>query len=102
MGTFSEMGDVGSPGGGEGGEPSQCLLPTSLLGVDSDSILFSHRSFQKPDPFCRVSGGFLERRTPGKNGEVPLEVCPASSILGRTDTRVARVRQNQRPRMWRR
>ena len=33
-----------------------------FLGVDSLSILFNHRSFQKQDPFfCWVSGGGLER-----------------------------------------
>ena len=30
-------------------------------------ILFNHRSFRKP-AFFQVSGGFLERRIPGKNG----------------------------------
>ena len=33
-----------------------------IIWVDSFSILFNHRSFQKPDPFStRVSGGFVER-----------------------------------------
>ena len=40
-----------------------------VLGVDSFSILSNHRSFRRPDPFSWVSGGFLERRIPGKNGE---------------------------------
>ena len=31
------------------------------LRVDSFSILSSHRSFRKPDPFPWVSRGFLER-----------------------------------------
>ena len=40
------------------------------LGVDSFSILFSHRSFQT----LAIFGGFLERSIPGKNGEVrPLQ-----------------------------
>ena len=37
--------------------------------IPSFSILFNHPSFQKLDPFFWVSGGFLERRIPGKNGE---------------------------------
>ena len=42
---------------------------TNLLRVDSFStILVNHRSVQTPDPFPWVSGGFLERRIPGKNG----------------------------------
>ena len=39
-----------------------------VLGVDSFSILFNHRSFQKPAVF--PADGFLERRIPGKNGGV--------------------------------
>ena len=38
------------------------------LGVDS-FFGFNHRSLQTPDPLSLVSGGFLERRIPGKNGE---------------------------------
>ena len=47
------------------------LLPTcSILGVDSFSILFSHRSFQKPAFFSPgVLMVFLERM-----GKVPLEL----------------------------
>ena len=42
-----------------------------ILGVDSLSILCSHRSFQQPIAvFLSVFGGFLERRVPGKNMEV--------------------------------
>ena len=51
-------------------------LPTKkaglLLGVDSFShSLGNHRSFPKPSRirFSWVSGGFLERRIPGRNGE---------------------------------
>ena len=45
------------------------------LGVDSFSILFN-RSFQKPDPF---SGGFPERRIPGKNEEATPRMAEGSS-----------------------
>ena len=50
-------------------------LPVDLLGVDSLSIPFNHCSFQKNKKrrFFWVSGGFPERRSPGKNGEVTLE-----------------------------
>ena len=44
-----------------------------VLGVDSFSILFSHRSFQTPIAF---SPGFLESRIPGKNGEVTSSRAP--------------------------
>ena len=47
-----------------------------IPGVDSLSMLFSHRSFQQP---IAISSGFLavlERRIPGKNGgKLPLEPC---------------------------
>ena len=39
------------------------------VGVDSWSSLFNHGSFQENRRFPRVSGGFLARRIPGKNGE---------------------------------
>ena len=47
-----------------------------ILGLDSLSILFSHRSFQTP---IAISPGFiccgvLERRIAGKNGEVTPSV----------------------------
>ena len=44
------------------------------LGVDSLSILVNHRSFQLTSCFPRALGGFLERRIPGKNGELLLEM----------------------------
>ena len=61
--------------GPEAGAPRSLRLRFGVgapvgLGVDSFSILFSHRSFQEPDPFPRGCGGFLVRRIPGKNGEV--------------------------------
>ena len=49
-----------------------CLAPflqANVQGVDSFSILFNHRSFLLHRRFPWVSGGFLERRIPGKNGE---------------------------------
>ena len=46
------------------------------LGVDSDSVLFNHPSFQKPDLFFRVWGG-LERRMPGFRME--MEGAPPRS-----------------------
>ena len=49
----------------------------SILGVDSFSILFSHRSFQKPIAISpKPFGGCLERRIPGKNGEVTPRSIP--------------------------
>ena len=45
-----------------------------VLGLDSDSILFRHRLFRQTDR-CWGSDGFLERRIPGKSGEVSLELC---------------------------
>ena len=41
---------------------------TNFLGVDSP--LFSAIVLFKNQTFPRVFGGFLERRVPGKNGEV--------------------------------
>ena len=41
-----------------------------IPGVDSSSILFNHRSFRKASCLPEGSDGFLERRIPGKNGEV--------------------------------
>ena len=42
-----------------------------ILGVESFSILFNHGSIEKPAGFFWVSDVFfLERRIPGKNGEV--------------------------------
>ena len=41
-----------------------------IPGVDSLSILLSHRSFQQPAISPGFFGGYLERRIPGKNGEV--------------------------------
>ena len=55
----------------------------NIPGVDSFSIVSNHRSFlQKPDPFSlgfrRFSGGFLERRIPGMNGEGTSTPCGTS------------------------
>ena len=49
-----------------------------VLGSDSLSILFNHRSFQRSDLFPTwVFHGFLKRRIPGKNGEgTPRVICP--------------------------
>ena len=40
-----------------------------VLGFDSFSILFNHRSFRKPAVSPGVFDGFLKRRIPGKNGD---------------------------------
>ena len=47
----------------------------AILGVDSLSILFNHRSFQKPDPFSLGFRRFSRRKDPWKewNWKVPLE-----------------------------
>ena len=68
------------PAGLRRGANSNLGIPSGLriaifadynLGVDSFSILFNHRSFQKPavSPGFWVVRGFLERRILGKNGE---------------------------------
>ena len=55
----------------------------TLLGVDSDSILFNHRSFPKPDLFPWVFDAFLKRRIPGKNGEgTPRTLLKVLKLLG--------------------
>ena len=43
------------------------------IGIDSFSIIFNHRSFQKPDPCSLHFRRFLETRIPGKVGKVPPE-----------------------------
>ena len=54
--------------------PTRFVFPRfggAFLGVpipNSDSVLFKHHSFQKPDPFP-FSRSRRERRIPGKNGE---------------------------------
>ena len=52
-------------------------------------ILFNHRSFRTLAVFPRVSGGFLERRIPGKNGEstprmvnIPYPQIPIPTKIG--------------------
>ena len=61
-------------------------LPNSL-GVDSFSILFHPRSFQKPDRFSLISGGFL--RSGSLGSEWTWKVPPRNSAgfmrLGRVD-----------------
>ena len=48
-----------------------------MVGAESFSILVNHRYFQEPGFFSRVSGGFLGRRIPAKNGEgTPRMVSP--------------------------
>ena len=42
----------------------------TILEVDSISILFSHLFLFQELAISQVFGGFLERRIPGKNGEV--------------------------------
>ena len=54
------------------------------VGFDSLSILFNHRSFQKPDPFSLgFKGGFLERRIPGKNGEGSPRILNCNDLTDR-------------------
>ena len=51
------------------------LYTSTVLGVDSMSILFNHRSFQKPDPFPCIFDGFLRRFGPVERmGKAPLEL----------------------------
>ena len=45
-----------------------------ILGVDAFSIIFSHRSKKNRSVSPCVLDGFLKRRIPGKNGDVPLEI----------------------------
>ena len=61
-------------------------MPAKTLGVDSP--LFSAIVLFKTRHFPRVFGGFLERRIPGKNGEVTprktvgrLLDMPSTSLL---------------------
>ena len=77
------------------GEPNWVVFEDTLgvvfiaLGVDSDSIIFSHCEFSKTDRhFFRVFGGFLERRMPGpritghQRGTRPIEGSPPQKEQG--------------------
>ena len=56
-----------------------------VLGADSFSILFNHRSFPKPDRcFPWVFDGFLKIRITGKNGEGTLRDVVAKTVRGMT------------------
>ena len=45
------------------------IQPLIVLGLDSN-LSFQPSLFSKTSHFPRLLGGFLERRIPGKNGEV--------------------------------
>ena len=49
-----------------GARPRPFRLVGVFLGVESSSILFSHRSFQKPDPFPQGFGWFSRKKDPWK------------------------------------
>ena len=45
-------------------------------------MLSNYGSFRKSDPFPWVSGGFLERRIPGKNGEGSARTVAEWKVYG--------------------
>ena len=52
------------------------------LGGDSFSILFNHRSFQKPDPFSLGFRRFYRKKDPGKNGEGAPRIARCQRVPG--------------------
>ena len=70
------------PGRDPGPQKKRAGIGGEILGGESLSILFSHRSLQKPAVFPGF-GCFLERRIPERMGKLPVERCAVSDATGK-------------------